>query len=144
MITIGIDPHKSSMTAGGGQLHQGTSGHAADGGHRDHGAPIAGVGGQMAAASLGGRGRGGPGQGVAQGLVAAGEWPGVVDVPAQLAARARLLNTGHARKTDSLDAASVAAVAVHHPCGVPEVGHLCEQWLHAARSYLLIRPPSTG
>jgi transposase len=50
---------------------------------------------------------------VAQGLAAAGEQ--VVDVPAQLAARARLLNSGHARKTDALDAASVAAVAVHHP-----------------------------
>ncbi len=36
-------------------------------------------------------------------------------VPAQLAARARLLNSGHARKTDALDAASVTAVAVHHP-----------------------------
>jgi transposase len=32
-----------------------------------------------------------------------------------LAARARLLHSGHARKTDALDAASVASVAVHHP-----------------------------
>jgi transposase len=55
----------------------------------------------------------GLGRGVAQGLAGAGEQ--VVDVPAQLAARARLLNSGHARKTDALDAASVAAVAVHHP-----------------------------
>jgi transposase len=37
-----------------------------------------------------------------------------VDVPAQLAARARLLNTGHARKTDPIDAAAVAMVAQHH------------------------------
>jgi hypothetical protein len=37
-----------------------------------------------------------------------------VDVPAQLAARAWLLNSGHVRKTDALDAASVAAVAAHH------------------------------
>ena len=37
-----------------------------------------------------------------------------MDVPAQLAARARLLNTGHARKTDSIDAAAVAMVAQHH------------------------------
>jgi transposase len=50
---------------------------------------------------------------VAQGLAAGDEL--VVDVPAQLAARARLLNTGHARKTDSIDAASVAMVALHHP-----------------------------
>jgi transposase len=31
-----------------------------------------------------------------------------------LAARARLLNTGHARKTDSVDATSVAMVAMRH------------------------------
>jgi transposase len=35
-------------------------------------------------------------------------------VPAQVAARARLLNTGHARKTDPIDAAAVAMVAQHH------------------------------
>jgi transposase len=29
--------------------------------------------------------------------------------------RARLLNSGHARKTDTLDAASVAAVSMRHP-----------------------------
>jgi hypothetical protein len=43
----------------------------------------------------------GLGRGVAQGLAGSGEQ--VVDVPAQLAARARLLNSGHARKTDALD-----------------------------------------
>jgi hypothetical protein len=37
-----------------------------------------------------------------------------VDVPAQLAARVRLTNSGHADKTDVLDAASMAAVARHH------------------------------
>ncbi|MDQ3764098.1 MAG: hypothetical protein M3460_21645 [Actinomycetota bacterium] len=42
----------------------------------------------------------GLGRGVAQGLATAGEQ--VVDVPAQLAARARLLDSGHARKTDLL------------------------------------------
>ncbi len=35
----------------------------------------------------------------------------VLDVPATLAARARLLATGHGRKTDRLDAESVASVA---------------------------------
>lgn len=68
----------------------------------------------MAAASLGSRGRGTAWEvGVAQGLAGAGEQ--VVYVPAQLAARARLLNSGHARKTEALRAASVAAVVVHHP-----------------------------
>jgi transposase len=36
----------------------------------------------------------------------------VVDVPAKLAARARLLDTGHGRKTDAHDAHSVAVAAV--------------------------------
>ncbi len=36
----------------------------------------------------------------------------VVDVPAKLAARVRLFDTGHNRKTDALDAHSIAIVAV--------------------------------
>ena len=35
-------------------------------------------------------------------------------MPAKLAARARLLSTSNARKTDLADAASVAAAAIHH------------------------------
>jgi transposase len=54
----------------------------------------------------------GLGRGLAQQLTAAGE--PVLDVPAKLAARARLLGSGNARKTDATDAASVAAVAQHH------------------------------
>lgn len=57
-------------------------------------------------------GASGLGLGVAQQLVAAGEL--VVDVPAKLAARARLLGSGSARKTDLVDAVSVASVAVHN------------------------------
>jgi len=51
----------------------------------------------------------GLGLGLAQNLAAAGET--VLDVPAKLAARARLLATGHSRKTDALDVVSVAAAA---------------------------------
>jgi transposase len=43
-------------------------------------------------------------------LLEAGEQ--VVDVPAKLAARVRLFDTGHNRKTDALDAHSIAIVAV--------------------------------
>jgi hypothetical protein len=39
----------------------------------------------------------------------------VVDVPATLAARARLLGRGHRRKTDGIDANSVASVGQRHP-----------------------------
>jgi transposase len=51
----------------------------------------------------------GLGRGVAQLLASASQR--VLDVPAKLAARARLLGSGSARKTDVTDAASVAAVA---------------------------------
>jgi hypothetical protein len=67
----------------------------------------------MAPATLGGRGASGLGRPIAQLLVAAGEQ--VVDVPAKLAARARLLGTSSARKTDLADACSVATAALHHP-----------------------------
>jgi transposase len=55
-------------------------------------------------------GANGAGRPLAQRLVAAGER--VVDVPAKLAARVRLFDTGHNRKTDAVDAHSIAMVAV--------------------------------
>src|SRR5215211_5984752 len=51
------------------------------------------------------------GRPIAQQLAAAGEQ--VLDVPATLAARARLLSVGGGRKTDAADAASVAQAALH-------------------------------
>ncbi|WP_262287548.1 IS110 family transposase [Micromonospora sp. MA102] len=56
-------------------------------------------------------GANGAGRPLAQRLVEAGEQ--VLDVPAKLAARVRLFDTGHNRKTDALDAHSIAMVAVH-------------------------------
>jgi len=55
-------------------------------------------------------GANGAGCPLAQRLLEAGEH--VVDVPAKLAARVRLFDTGHNRKTDALDAHSIAIVAV--------------------------------
>ncbi len=55
-------------------------------------------------------GSNGAGRPLAQRLLADGEH--VVDVPAKLSARARLLDTGHGRKTDAHDAHAVAVVAV--------------------------------
>ena len=112
MITIGIDPHKRSLTAAGldshsrllSQLRVPTTGQAAQ---------------QLLAWAAAWperrwavEGATGLGRGIAQLLVAAGE--PVLDVPAKLAARARLLGTSSARKTDLADAASVAAAAIHH------------------------------
>jgi len=58
-------------------------------------------------------GAGGLGHLLAQRLVGSEET--VLDVPATLAARARLLARGHGRKTDGIDAASVARVAQSQP-----------------------------
>jgi transposase len=55
-------------------------------------------------------GAAGTGLPLAQRLLEAGEQ--VVDVPPKLSARARLFDTGHNRKTDALDAHSIAVVAV--------------------------------
>jgi transposase len=54
-------------------------------------------------------GANGVGRPLAQRLLESGEQ--VVDVPAKLAARARLFDTGHNRKTDAHDAHSVSVVA---------------------------------
>ena len=55
-------------------------------------------------------GANGAGRPLAQRLLEAGEH--VIDVPAKLAARVRLFDTGHNRKTDARDAHSIAIVAV--------------------------------
>jgi transposase len=112
VITIGIDPHKSSLTAVAveptGQTHP----------------PIRAVVDKTTPAVLlawaaqwperrwAVEGATGLGRGIAQQLVNAGEV--VLDVPAKLAARARLLGSSSARKTDVADAISVAAVAMHN------------------------------
>src|SRR3954467_14043991 len=56
-------------------------------------------------------GASGLGRLLAQQLVAAGGT--VVDVPSALAARTRVLQRGHGRKSDGIDARSVAVVAQH-------------------------------
>ena len=55
----------------------------------------------------------GIGRPLAQRLLAQGET--VVDVPAKLAARVRVFDTGNARKTDAVDAHAVAMVALRTP-----------------------------
>jgi transposase len=113
VITIGIDPDKSSLTAvavdaTGQQLaarrfpvNAGTFAQLTRWAHR------------WPQRRFAVEGANGLGRGIAQQLAAASET--VLDVPATLAARARLLATGGGRKTDAADAASVAHVAKHHP-----------------------------
>jgi transposase len=113
VITIGIDPHKATLTA----VAVDPSGRPL--GHRRL-LVNAGTLKQLMAWAVGWparrfavEGAYGLGRPIAQQLAAVGEQ--VLDVPATLAARARLLSTGGGRKTDTADAASVAQVALHHP-----------------------------
>jgi transposase len=112
VITIGIDPHKASLTAV-----------ALDPTGRQLAARrvIVNAGAYKTLMSWAARwphrrfaveGATGLGRGIAQLLAAHGE--DVVDVPATLSARARLLDTGGTRKSDPADAASVAHAAMRH------------------------------
>ncbi len=109
-VIIGVDPHKLSATIevvdqqekllGAGRFSTDQAGYAAM---------------RKYARSWPDRvwaveGANGAGRPLAQRLLEAGEH--VVDVPAKLAARVRLFDTGHNRKTDALDAHSIAIVAV--------------------------------
>ena len=109
-VIIGVDPHKLSATIevvdqpghllGSGRFTTDKAGYAAMRsyvkGWPEHAWAIEGAN--------------GAGRPLAQRLVETGEQ--VLDVPAKLAARVRLFDTGHNRKTDALDAHSIAMVAV--------------------------------
>lgn len=113
-VIAGVDPHKLSVTIevvdrdskvlGRGRCRTDKAGYAALRRYVSQLAPA--VGDRLWAVE----GANGAGRSMAQRLLADGER--VVDVPAKLSARARLLNTGHNRKTDAVDAHSIAAVAV--------------------------------
>lgn len=112
MITIGVDPHKSSLTAVAvdpAGLHHPPVRLAVT---TTTGTQLLAWAEQWPQRRWAVEGATGLGRGVSQQLAAAGET--VLDVPAKLAARARLLGSGSARKTDVTDAASVAAVAQHN------------------------------
>ena len=109
-VFIGVDPHKLSATIevvddrekvlATGRFSTDRAGYAA---MRNHVRSYP----QRTWAVEGSNGAGRP---LAQRLLADGEH--VVDVPAKLSARARLLDSGHNRKTDAHDAHAVAVVAV--------------------------------
>lgn len=109
-VIIGVDPHKLSATIevvdqhelllGSGRFTTDRAGYAAM-------RTYAKTWPERVWAVEGSNGAGRP---LAQRLLEDGER--VVDVPAKLAARVRLFDTGHNRKTDAHDAHAVAAVAV--------------------------------
>ena len=112
-VIIGVDPHKLSATIevvdhleqmlGSGRFTTDRAGYSA---MRNYAKSWS----ERVWAVEGANGVGRP---LAQRLLESGEQ--VVDVPAKLAARVRLFDTGHNRKTDALDAHSVAVLAVRTP-----------------------------
>jgi transposase len=112
-VIIGVDPHKLSATIevvdhleqmlGSGRFTTDRAGYSA---MRNYAKSWS----ERVWAVEGANGVGRP---LAQRLLESGEQ--VVDVPAKLAARVRLFDTGHNRKTDARDAHSVAVVAVRTP-----------------------------
>ena len=109
-VIIGVDPHKLSATIevvdhherllGSGRFTTDRAGYAAMRAYVK----------AWPERSWAVEGANGAGRSLAQRLLEAGEH--VVDVPAKLAARVRLFDTGHNRKTDAHDAHSIAVVAV--------------------------------
>ena len=113
-VIVGVDPHKKSVTIeaidqqgknlGTGRFGTGT---------RDYKAMLGHVRRQWPDHRWAIEGAHGVGRPLAQRLLADGET--VVDVPAKLAARVRVFDTGHARKTDATDAHAIAAAALRTP-----------------------------
>jgi len=109
-VIIGMDPHKRSATI---EVMDGRGRVLAQGryGTDSHGYRVMlAAGGRFPQRVWAVEGCNSIGRHVAQRLVADGET--VVDVPAKLSARVRVFDTGQGRKTDPVDAHSVAVVAV--------------------------------
>jgi transposase len=112
-VIIGVDPHKLSATIevvdqheqklGSGRFTTDKAGYAA----------MRKYAGAWTTRVWAVEGANGVGRPLAQRLLESGEQ--VLDVPAKLAARVRLFDTGHNRKTDAHDAHAIAMVAVRTP-----------------------------
>jgi transposase len=114
VVIVGVDPHKKSVTfeaidVQGKQVATGRFGTAT----RDYKTMLRYVRRQWPHHRWAIEGAQGVGRPLAQRLLADGE--GVVDVPAKLAARVRVFDTGNARKTDATDAHAIAAAALRTP-----------------------------
>lgn len=73
----------------------------------------------------------------------------VIDVPAKLAARVRLLSTRHGRKTDEADAVSVGIAALTgctlNTAAVEPTSSRCGRWSNTVTTWSKPAPkPSTG
>src|SRR3954454_17103114 len=109
-VVIGVDPHKLSATIEVVDEHEQLLGSGRFATDRAGFAAMRIYVGSWPERVWAIEGSNGAGRPLAQRLLEDGEQ--VVDVPAKLAARVRLFDTGHNRKTDANDAHAVAVVAV--------------------------------
>jgi transposase len=112
-VMIGVDPHKASHTAAALDEHGRLLGQQRVPTTLDGYQQLRRWAGRWSQRCWAVEGAHGVGRAVAQWLVGDGEQ--VVDVPAKLAARVRVLSVGHGRKSDSEDAVSVAVAARSAP-----------------------------
>jgi transposase len=112
-VIIGVDPHKRSATIEVIDQRERVLRQGRFGTDRDGYQAMLAAGRKHTDRMWAVEGCNGIGRHVAQRLVADGET--VVDVPAKLSARARVFATGQGRKTDPVDAHSVAVVALRTP-----------------------------
>jgi transposase len=109
-VVIGVDPHKRSATIEIMNHREKAIGQGRFGTDRDGYQAMLAAGRKHADRIWAVEGCSGIGRHVAQRLVADGET--VLDVPAKLSARVRVFATGQGRKTDPVDAHSVAVTAL--------------------------------
>jgi transposase len=109
-VIIGMDPHKRSATIEVINEHEKVLAKGRFGTDTDGYQTMLTLGRQYKDRVWAVEGCNGIGRHIAQRLVADGET--VIDVPAKLSARARLFATGQGRKTDPVDAHSVAVAAL--------------------------------
>ena len=116
-VVVGVDPHKLSATIEVVDDHERMLGSGRFGTDRAGYTAMLRYAKAWPERTWAVEGANGVGRPLAQRLLESGEH--VVDVPAKLAARVRLFDTGHNRKTDAYDAHAVAVVAVRtpQPCG---------------------------
>jgi transposase len=112
-VIIGVDPHKRSATIEVIDQRERVLGKGRFGTDGDGYQAMLAAGCKHTDRVWAVEGCNGIGRHVAQRLVADGET--VLDVPAKLSARARVFSTGQGRKTDPVDAHSVAVVALRTP-----------------------------
>jgi transposase len=112
-VVIGMDPHKRSATIEVIDDHERVLAEGRYGTDTDGYQAMLAAGRQFPDRVWAVEGCAGIGRHIAQRLVADGET--VLDVPAKLSARVRVFDTGQGRKTDPVDAHSVAAAGLRSP-----------------------------